>query len=169
MREIQSITLDRARTTKVVDQQFADRRAEFEKQIMSIALKANTEVPDPKFPCAGMAMRCTGIPLMPISVGRITERPDLRIGVQPVLVATKYQNPPQEMSIRAYSNIDPPEFAPALRGWSHSFQPANGEVLNSMLVGGDGLIERVFVDLKQVAQRPGGGAVVALAYHLLPS
>jgi hypothetical protein len=115
---------------------------------------------------------------MPNSAEHITQRLDLRIGVQPVWVARKDQSPgtPQEYSIRAYSNIDPVEFAPALRGWSHVFQPANGEVLNSMLVRGDGLIERVFVDLAMLASKPGQGRfgvrfvdVVAFALSVVTS
>jgi hypothetical protein len=160
MREIQSITLDRARRLQYVDNQFDDRRTEFERLLQVITYKtSDPAVLYPTFPSAGMTMRCTCIPLMPITVERITDRADLRIGVQPARVISRQDIPgtPREMGIRVCSNIQPVEFTPALRGWSYRFAPVNGEVFNSMLVRGDGLIERVFADLTKVAPKPGQG------------
>ncbi|MFZ1963199.1 MAG: hypothetical protein WAU78_06995 [Roseiarcus sp.] len=160
MREIQSITLDRARTSKHVDEIFAERRSEFERVLLRLANRsdqtAKPPVNDPSFPNAGIAMRCTGVPLVPVRVDRLTEREDLRIGTRPVRV-TSAANPSQESGISCYENIDPRQFQPALRGWSYVFEPPRAEVYNSMLVRWDGEIERVFCDLMTRTEQPGRG------------
>ncbi len=158
MREIRRITLDRARTSQLVDEQFGERRSLFESQIFSFATKANRESKaadeiDSLFPSAGMSMRCTCVPLIPINVSYITERPDLRIGTKHARVANRYDIPgtPKSQGINNYENIDPREFKPALRGWSREFTSRYNSLRDSMLVRGDGLIERVFIDLEPVS------------------
>ena len=93
MREIHSIVLDRARTSEGTNRQFADRQADFRKQIRALARKFTTASergvdprlttdPNYSFPFEGMALRCSCVPLMPININ-ITSRQELRIGIQP--------------------------------------------------------------------------------------
>ena len=103
MREIHSIVLDRARTSEGANQQFADRQLEFQKKIRALALKYTTRSelgadprlhnPNYSFPLEGMALRCSCVPLMPISIVDITSRQELRIGTQPARVVTKIEIP----------------------------------------------------------------------------
>jgi hypothetical protein len=177
MREIQSLTLDRARTSHDVDALLINRRSEFEillgQLVRTQKLENEAVWLDDNFRSSGTAMRCTGVPLMPISVEHITERPDLRIGVQPVRVRSKIPIPgePPESGIRSWDNIDPREFQPALRGWSHIFQSQYTPMHNSMFVRSDGLIERVFCDLTPATirsnGRPNGVSFVSLVAFVL--
>ena len=160
MREIQSITLDRAQTSMHVDVILAERRSEFERVLLRLAKRPDqiTKPPvnDRIFPNAGIAMRCTGVPLAPVRVDRLTEREDLRIGTTQVRV-TSAGDQSQESGISCYENIDPRQFQPALRGWSYVFEPPGAEVYNSMLVRWDGAIERVFCDMMTRTEQPGRG------------
>jgi hypothetical protein len=45
----------------------------------------------------------------------------------------------------------------AISGWSYIFEPQGAEVFNSMLVRGDGQIERVYCDLMTRTAEPGRG------------
>ena len=168
MREIHSIVLDRARTSEGVNRQLADRRAEFRKQIRALALKYTTEsrlgsdprlTTDPNywFPLEGMALRCSCVPLMPINIIDITSKQELRIGVRPARVISKIEIPgaPKEQGISNYQNIDAREFRPALRGWSISFEARGANLSDTMSVRGDGLLERVFIDLVPLETRGG--------------
>jgi Putative DNA-binding domain len=153
MREIQSITLDRARTKQDVDALFVARQSEFARVVAEFPYMRNIgERPKPQdsvFPSHGMAMRCTAIPLVPITVNNITSRLELRVGVQHVRVRPRFSLPgiPREMGLTAYSTIDEREFQPALRGWAYRFEPPNASVRSAMLVRGDGLIERTLCDV----------------------
>jgi hypothetical protein len=174
MREIQSLTLDLARTSEGVDKLFIKRQSEFDGLIGQLAKAQpleNEEVwLNPTFCSSGTAMRCTGIPLMPINIERITERPDLRIGIQPVRVHSKISIPgqPPELGISSSANIEPAEFQPALRGWSHVFLSTYRPVYNSMLVRADGLVERVYCDPSPATRvRPTGMNFIDLVAFFL--
>ena len=165
MREIQSIVLDRARTSEATNRQFADRQAEFRKQIRALARKCTTAsergvdprlTTDPNywFPLEGMALRCTCVPLMPININ-ITSKQELRIGIQPARVVSKIEIPgtPQPQGISNYRTIEAREFRPALRGWSTSFEARGLNLSDTMSVRGDGLVERTFIDLLPLEPR----------------
>ena len=88
MREIHSIVLDRGRTSEGVDQQFADRQMRFRKNIRALSVKytaSSGRGVDPRittdptycFPLDGMALRCSCVPLMPISIIDITSKQEL--------------------------------------------------------------------------------------------
>jgi hypothetical protein len=164
MREIQSLTLDRARTAQTVDALFAKRRSEFEGLLGRLARvtgKLETEAVwlDDTFRSSGTAMRCTAVPLMPINIEHITERPDLRIGVVPVRGRYKIELPgfpSGEGGIRSGRDTNPLEFQPALRGWSHILQLSQGPSYSAVSIGSDGLIERLFCDLRPATIHPDG-------------
>ena len=161
MREIQSLTLDRARTAEKVDALFANRRTEFDGLIGHLVKAQKLELEavwlDDKFRSSGAAMRCSGVPLMPIEVEHITERLELRIGTQPARVRSKIAIPgqPSELGIRSW-DIAPVEFQPALRGWSYVFQSPHYPLLHAMRVRSDGLVERVSCDLRPATVYPDG-------------
>jgi hypothetical protein len=168
MREIHSIVLDRARTSEGANRQFADRQVEFRKQIRALALKYTTGSelgidprlttdPNYSFPLDGMALRCSCVPLMPIKIIDITSRQELRVGVRPARVVSKIDIPgtPKAQGISNYQNIEAREFRPALRGWSMSFEARFLNLRDMMTVGGDGLLERVFIDLARLESRGG--------------
>ena len=166
MREIHSIVLDRGRTSEGVDQQFADRQIEFRKNIRALSVKytaSSGRGVDPRittdptycFPLDGMALRCSCVPLMPISIIDITSKQELRIGVQPARVVNKIEIPgiPKAQGISNYHNIEAREFRPALRGWSMSFEARSQNLRDMMTVRGDGLLERTFIDLVPLEAR----------------
>jgi Putative DNA-binding domain len=187
MREIHSIVLDRARTSEGANQQFADRQIEFRKQIRALAVKYTTSsgrgadprlTTDPNywFPLEGMALRCSCVPLMPISIIDITSKQELRVGVKPARIVNKIEIPgtPKAQGISNYQNIDARVFRPSLRGWSMSFEARGLNLHDMMTVRGDGLIERVFIDLVPLELRGGKFGVdftnlVAFALSMITS
>jgi len=173
MREIHSIVLDRARTSDAVEKQFVARQIGFKNTVRAAALKFSeglnplvTTNPDYSFPLDGMALRCTGVPLSPIYVNNITQRQDLRIGTKHARVTAKVTIPgtPKKQGINNYQNINEYSFQPALRGWLSHFESRTGELTDTMLVRGDGLIERVFIDFSTLEPRPGGGGKIGVDF-----
>ena len=167
MREIHSIVLDRGRTSEGVNQQFADQQKKVPENIRALSVKYTassgrevhpriTTDPTYCFPLDGMALRCSCVPLMPISIIDITSKQELRIGIQPSFqVVNKIEIPgiPKAQGISNYHNIEAREFRPALRGWSMSFEARSQNLRDMMTVYGDGLLERTFIDLVPLEAR----------------
>lgn len=144
MLDIQSITLERARTGTEIERLFRERRRTFEqtwdaygadraKRLNIIDWTPNSLIP------AGYGVRCTAVPAVPIRSLDVTSPENLRIGINPTSLKEASK---QWLSSWGYTEIS--EFQPRLRAWTYDHHgPDNVRHLH--LVRGDGVLEGVLM------------------------
>ncbi|MBB4039875.1 hypothetical protein GGR34_001522 [Microvirga flocculans] len=118
MLDIQTITLERARTSETVERLFAGRRDAFGEVWNAYssdrASKLNISGWAPNQPIpTGFAIRCTAVPILPVALANVTGRADLKLGIGPVIRAGSGQG----LSFPALT--EPQFFRPALRAWGY--------------------------------------------------
>jgi len=155
MLDIQSITLERARTSAEIERLFAERQQAFvgsrndyssrqARLLNIIGVIPNQPVPTD---FAFFAIRCTAVPTLPITVANITARDDLKLGISLVLRA------PDRRALSFPALTENQFFRPALRAWRyHRHEPARDGYLHQQLVRGDGVVETAFMQATGVKE-----------------
>jgi hypothetical protein len=145
MLDIQSLTLERARTSEDVERLFVSRRQNFSDVCDTYARERASQLsisnwsPNQPIPTR-FAIRCTAVPAIPVTISNLTGRPDLKLGVGLVLLAGSRQALPFP------AITETPFFRPSLRAWSYERRGDGGDsYLHHQVVRGDGIIESIFM------------------------
>lgn len=153
MLDIQTITLERARTSETVERLFASRRDNFVEvwdaynRERASQLNISGWAPNQPIP-TGFAIRCTAVPTLPVTLANVTGRGDLKLGIGPVL----REGSRQALSFPALTET--PFFRPSLRAWSYERRERDPEdYLHQQLVRGDGIVESIFMRAPSVNNR----------------
>jgi hypothetical protein len=86
----------------------------------------------------GYAVRCTAVPGLPVAVPDITNREDLKIGLQPVL-----RVPQNAFALPMVT--ESAHFRPVLRSWVYNYQAFDSQF--DQLARGDGVLESTFMHI----------------------
>lgn len=156
MLDIQSITLERARTSSVVEYLFEERRRAFEKtwntygKLRATRLNVSGWSPESALP-PGFAVRCTAVPTMPARTVDVTSREDLKI--KPEMVLYKHANQSKALSFPFIAEKQ--LFRPALRSWRYEHHGTGAEKYQYYhLVRGDGVLESVLMSIPNFGGHP---------------
>lgn len=153
MLDIQSITLDRARTGADIERLFNDRQDAFTETWNAYSSEranrlniVNFSPNNPSIP-TGFGLRCSAVPTVPVTVADVTARDELKLGIGPVICSSG----PASQSLSFPALTENGYFRPGLRSWRYERRGNDPEdFLQQQLVRGDGILETTFIRIPSV-------------------